>query len=237
MKLCNFLALDPTNHGKERERGGRLEQQIWNEFHDGPLGLRRLANSIRAGYQSESAEPAAAEEAVENEFPEGKVLYRMHRARQRNAKLVRLAKSRALKANARLDCAACGFEFAKLIIVEHGKPSETLEGERRHLTVLSCDLVGSTEIARRLDPEEWREIVAGYHRAAAQAIERFGGHVAQYLGDGVMGYFGYPDAHENDAERAVRAGLAIPEAIAKLSHQPRDSRLTARVGIDSGGVV
>jgi class 3 adenylate cyclase len=73
-----------------------------------------------------------------------------------------------------------------------------LAGERRHLTVLFCDLVGSTEIASHLDPEEWREIVAGYHRAAAQAIERFGGHVAQYLGDGVMAYFGWPEAHDND---------------------------------------
>ncbi|MBV8138178.1 MAG: zinc ribbon domain-containing protein [Deltaproteobacteria bacterium] len=62
-------------------------------------------------------------------------------------------------------------------------------GERRHLTVLFCDLVGSTEIAAQLDPEEWREVVAGYHRAAAEAITRFGGHVAQYLGDGVMAYF------------------------------------------------
>src|SRR5690242_2311948 len=72
-------------------------------------------------------------------------------------------------------------------------------GERRHLTVLFCDLVGSTGIAAQLDPEEWRELVASYHRAAADAITRFGGYVAQYLGDGVMAYFGYPEAHENDA--------------------------------------
>src|SRR5258708_29143360 len=77
---------------------------------------------------------------------------------------------------------------------------DRLSGERRHLTVLFCDLVGSTEMASHLDPEEWREIVAEYHRAAAQAIERFGGYVAQYLGDGVMAYFGYPEAHDNDAE-------------------------------------
>src|SRR5215472_13603953 len=80
-------------------------------------------------------------------------------------------------------------------------------GERRHLTVLFCDLVSSTEIAARLDPEEWREVVAAYHRAAAGAITRFGGHVAKYLGDGVMAYFGWPEAHDNDAERAARAGL------------------------------
>src|SRR5262245_997322 len=65
-------------------------------------------------------------------------------------------------------------------------------GERRHLTVLFCDLVGSTEIAGRLDPEEWREVVAGCHRAATEAITHYGGHVAKYLGDGVMAYFGWP---------------------------------------------
>ena len=90
-------------------------------------------------------------------------------------------------------------------------------GERRHLTVLFCDLVGSTEIAAQLDPEEWREVVAGYHRAAAEAITRFGGHVAKYLGDGVMAYFGWPEAHDNDGERAARAGLALLDVISKLN--------------------
>jgi class 3 adenylate cyclase len=114
---------------------------------------------------------------------------------------------------------------------------EELTGERRHLTVLFCDLVGSTGIAARLDPEEWRETVAGYHRAAAEAITRFGGYVAKYLGDGVMAFFGYPEAHDNDAERAARAGLAILDAIAKLNEQPKRQKLSARVGIDSGAVV
>jgi class 3 adenylate cyclase/tetratricopeptide (TPR) repeat protein len=103
--------------------------------------------------------------------------------------------------------------------------------------VLFCDLVGSSEIAARLDPEEWRETVAAYHRAAAQAITRFGGHVAKYLGDGVMAFFGYPEAHDNDAERAVRAGLAILETLSKLNDDPGGIPLTARVGIDSGAVV
>src|SRR5689334_5080012 len=84
----------------------------------------------------------------------------------------------------------------------------TLSGERRHLTVLFCDLVNSTRITTQLDPEEWREVIANYHRAASHAIERFGGHVAQYLGDGVIAYFGWPNAHENDAERL--AALAWP---------------------------
>jgi class 3 adenylate cyclase/tetratricopeptide (TPR) repeat protein len=119
-------------------------------------------------------------------------------------------------------------------------------GERRHLTVLFCDLVGSTEIALRLDPEEWSEMIAAYHRAAAEAITRYGGHVAQYLGDGVMAYFGWPQAHDNDGERAARAALAMLDVISKLNEQ-QDSlpskgggsrpKLTARVGIDSGAVV
>jgi class 3 adenylate cyclase/tetratricopeptide (TPR) repeat protein len=110
-------------------------------------------------------------------------------------------------------------------------------GERRHLTVLFCDLVGSTEIATRLDPEEWREVVGSYHSAAAEAITRFGGYVAQYLGDGVMAYFGWPEAHENDAERAARAGLAILESISRLNEKPVQAKLAARVGIHSGAVV
>jgi class 3 adenylate cyclase len=105
------------------------------------------------------------------------------------------------------------------------------------LTVLFSDLVGSTEIAAQLDPEEWREMVAGYHRAATEAITRYGGHVAQYLGDGIMAYFGWPEAHDNDAERAVRAGLAILEAISKLNDHCPHPQLIARVGIDSGAVV
>jgi class 3 adenylate cyclase/tetratricopeptide (TPR) repeat protein len=123
------------------------------------------------------------------------------------------------------------------IIFEDGQPREISEGERRHLTVLFCDLVGSTEIASHLDPEQWREIVGEYHSAAAQAIERFGGRVAQYLGDGVMAYFGYPEAHDNDAERAARGGLAILDALSKFNERSTYPKLAARVGIDSGMVV
>src|SRR5215469_10366724 len=110
-------------------------------------------------------------------------------------------------------------------------------GERRHLTVLFCDLVGSTEIAAQLDPEEWRDIVAAYHRSAAEAITRFGGNVAKYLGDGVMAYFGWPEAHDNDGERAARASLAILEAILALNDNSTYPKLAARIGIDSGAVV
>ena len=110
-------------------------------------------------------------------------------------------------------------------------------GERRHLTVLFCDLVNSTNIAAELDPEEWREVVAGYHRATAKVIERFGGYVAKFLGDGVMAYFGWPQAYGDEAERAVRAGLAILEGISKLDDRVTSPKLSARVGIDSGLVV
>jgi class 3 adenylate cyclase/ribosomal protein L40E len=90
-------------------------------------------------------------------------------------------------------------------------------GERRHLTVLFSDLVNSTEIAARLDPEEWHEILASYHRTTSDAVAKFGGQVAQYLGDGVMAFFGYPQAHDDDAERAVRAALAILDAISETN--------------------
>jgi class 3 adenylate cyclase len=100
-----------------------------------------------------------------------------------------------------------------------------------------CDLVGSTEIAAQLDPEEWRELMAGYHRVAAEAIIRHGGYVAKYLGDGVMAYFGYPEAHENDAERAVHAGLSILDALSKFNQQSAGAKLSARIGTDSGPVV
>jgi class 3 adenylate cyclase len=111
-------------------------------------------------------------------------------------------------------CVQCAAPFDAVgPIHAESAPHEGLSGERRHLTVLFCDLVGSTEIASHLDPEEWREIVASYHRVAAQAIERFDGHVAQYLGDGVMAYFGYPEAHDNDAERAAPASpFTVPSA-------------------------
>ena len=99
------------------------------------------------------------------------------------------------------------------------------------------DLVGSTEIAARLDPEEWRDVLARYHRAAAAAAEDLGGYVAQYLGDGVLVYFGWPIAHEDDAERAVRAGLGIIAAVESLNARHVSERLAVRIGVDSGSVV
>jgi class 3 adenylate cyclase len=91
------------------------------------------------------------------------------------------------------------------------------EAERRQLTVLFCDLVDSTALASQLDPEEWREVVRAYQETCAKVIARFEGHVAQYLGDGLLVYFGYPQAHEDDAPRAVRAGMGIVEAMGQLN--------------------
>jgi class 3 adenylate cyclase len=88
------------------------------------------------------------------------------------------------------------------------------------LTVLFCDLVGSTQIAAQLDPEDWHRISTEYQQAAAAAVARFGGHVDKFLGDGLVCFFGVPEAHEDDAERAVRAGLAIVDAVRALKNPP-----------------
>ena len=103
--------------------------------------------------------------------------------------------------------------------------------ERRQLTVMFCDLVGSTALSTRLDPEDLRELIGAYHHAVAETVDRFDGFVAKYMGDGVLIYFGYPQAHENDAERAVRAGLAVIEAI---GHLPTRQDVSVRLGIASG---
>jgi class 3 adenylate cyclase len=91
------------------------------------------------------------------------------------------------------------------------------EAERRQLTVLFCDLVDSTVLASQLDPEELREVVRAYQDTCGKVITRFEGHIAQYLGDGLLVYFGYPLAHEDDAQRAVRAGLGMIEALGQLT--------------------
>jgi len=109
------------------------------------------------------------------------------------------------------------------------------DAERRQLTVMFCDLVGSTALAARLDPEDLREVLAAYHRALADVVRSFDGFVAKYMGDGVLVYFGYPRAHEDDAERAVRAGLRVIGAVGRLD--VRSVKLQARVGIATGLVI
>src|SRR5215469_5051979 len=107
--------------------------------------------------------------------------------------------------------------------------------ERRQLTVMFCDLVGSTALSARLDPEDMREIMSAYHHRCTEVIGKSGGFVAKYMGDGVLAYFGYPQAHEDDAERAVRCGLALVEAASRVptSH----GALQVRIGIATGVVV
>ena len=106
--------------------------------------------------------------------------------------------------------------------------------ERRHVTVMFSDLVGFTALSGRIDPEDLREVISAYQKCVAETVGRFGGFVAKYLGDGVLVYFGYPQAHEDDAERAVRAGLELVAAVSDLkTHAP----LQTRVGIATGLVV
>src|SRR5437867_3091998 len=119
-------------------------------------------------------------------------------------------------------------------------PARPAEAERRQLTVLFCDLVDSTVLARQLDPEELREVVRAYQEACAKVIARFEGHIAQYLGDGLLVYFGYPRAHEDDAQRAVRAGLGMIEAVGQLNTRlgpARGVQLAVRLGVHTGLVV
>ena len=109
------------------------------------------------------------------------------------------------------------------------------DAERRHLTVMFCDLVGSTALSTWLDPEDLREVIGAYHGAVTEIVGAFDGFVSRYMGDGVLVYFGYPQAHEDDAERAVRAGLGAIDAVRRLD--VKSVKLQARVGIATGLVV
>jgi class 3 adenylate cyclase/predicted ATPase len=114
------------------------------------------------------------------------------------------------------------------------------QGERRQMTMFFCDLVGSTSLASRFDPEEWRQIVGAYYDTCAKVIARFDGHIAQYLGDGLLVYFGYPRAHEDDAQRAVRAGLGVIEGVGQLNTvlaERHGVSLDVRLGCHTGLVV
>ena len=122
-------------------------------------------------------------------------------------------------------------------IRELGAPAPPADAaERRQLTLMFCDLVGSTTLSASLDPEDLRAVINAYHRCCAQTVERHGGFVAKYMGDGVLVYFGYPQAREHDAEHAVEAGLALIEAVPRLV-TPAGAPLQVRVGIATGMVV
>jgi predicted ATPase len=111
--------------------------------------------------------------------------------------------------------------------------SSAQEGERRQVTVMFCDLVGSTSLSNTLDPEDLRDVIRGFQDVATDSIERHGGFIARYMGDGILVYFGYPRAHEDDAERALRTALEVVAAVQRLHPLP-DVRLQARVGIATG---
>ncbi|RRJ82853.1 adenylate/guanylate cyclase domain-containing protein [Aestuariirhabdus litorea] len=128
-------------------------------------------------------------------------------------------------------CGSCGHKLTGL----EARDREAL-AERRQLTVMFCDLVGSTALSQRLDPEDLRELIHAYQQLCRERVTQFGGYIARYMGDGVLVYFGYPRAHELDVERAVRAGLAIAESVGRIvvgEHPP----LSVRVGIETGLVV
>jgi predicted ATPase/class 3 adenylate cyclase len=128
-------------------------------------------------------------------------------------------------------CSNCG-------VAVHG--AESLEAERRHIAVVFCDLAGSTELAARLDPEDFSAIIRRYHARCAEIIRGLSGHVAQCLGDGVLAYFGYPESHENDALLGVRAGLRLVAAVNALNNELRVGygiELSVRVGVHAGVVV
>ena len=118
------------------------------------------------------------------------------------------------------------------VVPPAGPPADT--AERRQVTVMFADLVGSTALSARMDPEDLREVISAYQKCAAEAVRRFGGFVARYMGDGVLVYFGYPEAHEDDAERAVRAGLELITAVTALK---TTASLQTRVSIATGLVV
>jgi len=123
-------------------------------------------------------------------------------------------------------------------------PAAAPEAERRQLTVMFCDLVGSTPLAEKLDPEDLRQMILAYQQTCAEEIRRFDGYLVRYVGDGLLVYFGYPQVHEDDAQRAIRTGLgivaALPELNTQLQHTVgvlRDSPLQVRIGIHTGLVV
>jgi class 3 adenylate cyclase len=153
---------------------------------------------------------------------------------------VRLRRCGSLVAARANFCSGCGANLAPKGREVAGAGARTRRAppaaERRQPTVMFCDMVGSTALSTRLDPEEQRDVVSRFQESCAREVERFGGHVTQFLGDGVLAYFGYPAAHEDDAERAVRAGLALLKALAALGPL-EGTALRTRIGIATGVVV
>ena len=134
----------------------------------------------------------------------------------------------------RLLSAIAALRGAQLPAEPQAAPAPVSDAERRQLTVMFCDLVGSTALSLRFDPEDLREVIGGYHRCVSETVARYDGFVAKFMGDGVLVYFGYPQAHEDEAERAVQAGLELVAAVSALNSPVS---LQTRVGIATGLVV
>src|SRR5262245_33725914 len=150
-------------------------------------------------------------------------------------------------------CGACGTSLASQTLTpsppqEQSTPQVAVsapeprspDAERRQLTVMFCDLVDSTRLSSQLDPEDWRDVVRAYQRVCTDVIQRYDGHIAQLLGDGLLVYFGYPQAHEDDAQRAARTGLGILAAMEDLNtalKRDKGTTLAVRLGIHTGLVV
>ena len=141
-----------------------------------------------------------------------------------------------------MECPRCGSENAEEMRFcgSCGAPLAPSPPERRQITVMFCDLVGSTSLAERLDPEEFRQVLRSYQEAGVEVIARFGGYIARYIGDGLLIYFGYPQAHGDDARRSVHTALDIVKAIQHLDARWREEKgleLAVRIGIHTGLVV
>jgi class 3 adenylate cyclase/predicted ATPase len=201
---------DDFNPGKLNIRGGKASVDIAAWLHS--LGMQQYEGAFRAN----AIDSAILAELTAEDLRDLGVNLVGHRRRL-------LAAIAALRSDDRPASAAP---------TDH--PAPALAAERRQLTVMFCDLVGSTELSARLDPEDLRGIIGAYHRCVAEIVEGFGGFVARYMGDGVLVYFGYPQAHEDDAERATRCGLALVDRVPQLDQA---EELHARVGIATGLVV
>ena len=141
---------------------------------------------------------------------------------------------RMLRAIARARCSPTRLSRSAEHQRNCSRPAPQDTAERRQVTVMFSDLVGSTALSASMDPEDLREVISAYQKCVAETVQRFGGFVAKYMGDGVLVYFGYPQAHEDDAERAVRAGLELIQAVGGLKS---GAPLQTRVGIATGLVV
>ena len=134
-------------------------------------------------------------------------------------------------------CGSCAAPLGDAAQPQKAAASGEREAERRQLTVLFADLVGSTALASTLDPEDWRNTVTDYQEASAAVIARYDGHIAQFLGDGILAYFGFPKAHDDDPERGILAGLGIVESLKGLAVAASRARLEVRIGVHTGPVV